>query len=92
MANKRFVNGFKYLEDLAKQRTMPKSDVNVVMEANRPDKDETRYIMAWKRHPSYRGRTFFSQRDMSALRHEEEVRNSLRNRGEVVDELTAYSV
>lgn len=76
--SRRFVNGFLTLFNLTKQKVQPQSERNKELEANRPK--NAPYITALKRFPEYEGRVFYSQREMSSLRHSEAVLNGRRKR------------
>lgn len=74
-------------KEFGNQRRTPKSASNVEIDANRPERSY--YVGACK---NYQSGAFYTQKDMSALRFEEEVANSLRKRGEKSFELHAYMV
>lgn len=76
--SRRFVNGFLTLANLVKQKVQGQSEANKELEANRPK--NAPYVEAQKRHPSYEGRVFYDQTEMSSLRHSEAVLNGRRKR------------
>lgn len=76
-----------FLRNFGKQKRTPKSEQNLKIDELRPHQYPGFYIHACKNHASG---AFYTQKDMSTLRFEEEVSNSKRKRGEANYNITPY--
>jgi hypothetical protein len=77
----------KFLEDFGNQKRTPKSEQNILIDKQRPQQYKGFYIYACKNHATG---AFYTQKDMSSLRFEEEVSNSKRKRGEADYNINPY--